>query len=171
MTDALALYAYLVLARARVMDRAATLAPGQLVQALPIGLGSVAATLTHTVLAEWFYIRRIAGDAVPLYKEWPHQYEHPPALGVIRAFWDEQSVRTQRVLAGERDWDRKISYTALLDENEKGPAWTITATPREIFTQLALHEVHHRSQVMAMLRQLCAPVEDLDFSAMTYARR
>jgi uncharacterized damage-inducible protein DinB len=30
------------------------------------------------------------------------------------------------------------------------------------------HEVHHRAQVMAMLRQLGRPVENLDFSRQAY---
>lgn len=169
--DPLHLYEYLALARVRVLDAAAGLTPEQQVQVFPVGLGTINATLTHTVMAEWFYIRRIAGLEVPAYRTWPHRYEEPPSLEVVRAFWDRQAAETRRVIAGERDWGRRISYLALLDEGEAGPARTITASPAEIFTQLALHEVHHRSQVMGMLRQLGAPVQDVDFSAMTYARQ
>jgi uncharacterized damage-inducible protein DinB len=171
MTEPLALYDYLALARVRVMDAAATLSAADRARVFPVGLGTIDKTLTHTVMAEWFYLRRIGGLEVPAYRTWPHRYEEPPALEVVRAFWDQQAAETRRVIAGERDWRRRISYLALLDEGEAGPARTITATPAEIFTQLVLHEVHHRSQVMGMLRQLGVVVEDLDFSAMTYARR
>ncbi|HZW08068.1 MAG TPA: DinB family protein [Phycisphaerales bacterium] len=165
------IYDYLTLARARVFDRVATLSAAQHVQVFPIGLGSLNATLTHTMMAEWFYIRRIERAPVPAYKEWPHRYETPPGFEVIRPFWEGLAEETRRVMRGVRDWDAPISYLAMLDEGETGPARTITATAADIFTQLAMHEVHHRAQVMAMLRQLGAPVEDLDFSSLMYARR
>lgn len=165
------IYAYLTLARARVFDRVATLSEAQHKQVFPIGLGSLNATLTHTMMAEWFYIRRIERVAVPAYKEWPHRYEEPPGFEVIRAFWDELAGETRRVMREVRDWDAPISYLAMLDDGEAGPARTITASASDVFTQLVTHEVHHRAQVMAMLRQLGAPVEDLDFSALMYARR
>jgi uncharacterized damage-inducible protein DinB len=40
-----------------------------------------------------------------------------------------------------------------------------------LFTQLILHEVHHRAQVMNILRELGAGVGDLDFIAMMFERR
>ena len=165
------IYDYLTLARARVFDRVATLSEAQHKQAFPIGLGNLNATLTHTMMAEWFYIRRIGRLPVPAYKEWSHRYEEPPAFGVIRAFWDEQAAETRRVMREVREWDAPIQYLAMLDDGEPGPARTVTGTASDIFTQLATHEVHHRAQVMGMLRQLGAPVEDLDFSALMYARR
>ncbi|HYD01300.1 MAG TPA: DinB family protein [Phycisphaerales bacterium] len=165
------IYEYLTLARARVFDRVATLSAAQQAHVFPIGLGSLGATLTHTMMAEWFYIRRMARAAVPAYKEWPHRYEAPPGFEVIRPFWEELAGETRRVMREVRDWEAPISYVAMLDDGEAGPARTITATAADIFTQLATHEVHHRAQAMMMLRQLGAPVEDLDFSAMTYARR
>jgi uncharacterized damage-inducible protein DinB len=36
-----------------------------------------------------------------------------------------------------------------------------------VFTQFCYHEVHHRAQVMAMLRQIGAPVETIDFLLLT----
>lgn len=46
------------------------------------------------------------------------------------------------------------------------------ATARDIFTQLAFHEVHHRAQVLNMLRQVgCPELGDLDFNALMYSRR
>ncbi len=44
----------------------------------------------------------------------------------------------------------------------------ISTTTGGLATQLVLHEVHHRAQAMAMRRQLGAPVEDLDFSTLTF---
>jgi uncharacterized damage-inducible protein DinB len=50
----------------------------------------------------------------------------------------------------------------------------VTASKADIFTQLAFHEVHHRAQAMAMLRQLGVanpPPEELDFNSTMYTRR
>ncbi|MCI0364216.1 MAG: hypothetical protein L0219_10065 [Phycisphaerales bacterium] len=41
----------------------------------------------------------------------------------------------------------------------------------DVFTQMVLHEVHHRAQVMAMLRELGRPLEDLDYGYFMYKRR
>jgi uncharacterized damage-inducible protein DinB len=41
----------------------------------------------------------------------------------------------------------------------------------DIFTQLVLHEVHHRAQAMNMLRQLGIAAEDIDYNTLMYRRR
>ncbi|MFT3685191.1 MAG: DinB family protein [Phycisphaerales bacterium] len=167
--EPLQLYDYLTLARTRVLDAAAGLPEEMHTRVLPIGLGTINATVIHVAMAEWFYVRRIAGLAVPPYDQWAFQYEKPPAFTVARAFWDEQAGETRRVLRGVSDWHAMIRYQTLPDPGEESRE--IKTTPDGIATQLVLHEVHHRAQLMAMLRQLGKPVEDLDFSTMTYARR
>ena len=167
--DPVQLYDYLVLARARVLDAAAGLSLADHTRVFPIGLGTINATVIHTAMAEWFYIRRMTGVAVPPYEQWPHKYESPPEFAVARAFWDVLAVETRRTLAGVKDWHAMIRYQTLPEPGDEPR--TIVTTPDGIATQLVLHEVHHRSQLMAMLRQLGRPVEDLDFGTMTYARR
>jgi len=46
----------------------------------------------------------------------------------------------------------------------------VRATAGGIATQLLLHEVHHRAQVMAMLRQLGIPAQNLDYSILKFER-
>ena len=52
-----------------------------------------------------------------------------------------------------------------------------TATIGVLFTQLALHEMHHRAQVMAMLRLMresganIPGVQDIDYNDLMYERR
>ena len=36
---------------------------------------------------------------------------------------------------------------------------------------MLVHEVHHRAQIMAMLRELGRPLENLDFGYLMYKRR
>ncbi|MCC7292934.1 MAG: hypothetical protein IT449_12805 [Phycisphaerales bacterium] len=67
-----------------------------------------------------------------------------------------------------RDWGAEIEYQVIDDDSQP----TIVATTRgEIFTQLVLHEVHHRAQAMSLLRQLGVAAEDLDGNTLTYRRR
>jgi uncharacterized damage-inducible protein DinB len=49
----------------------------------------------------------------------------------------------------------------------------VTASAADQFTQLVLHEVHHRAQAMNMLCHLGVAVatEDIDFNALMFARR
>ena len=47
----------------------------------------------------------------------------------------------------------------------------VTATTGDIATQLCFHEIHHRAQAMAMLRQLGIAAENLDYSLFMYRRR
>jgi uncharacterized damage-inducible protein DinB len=44
-------------------------------------------------------------------------------------------------------------------------------TPADVATQLCFHEVHHRAQAMAMLRQLGVEAQNLDYNAFMYGRR
>lgn len=77
-----------------------------------------------------------------------------------------------RALATERDWNRKITYLSFPDDH--GRRFHITATAGDFFTQLALHEVHHRAQLMAMLRELgdaVPPLQDLDYNEMMFERQ
>ncbi len=66
-----------------------------------------------------------------------------------------------------RDWTGDIEYRVTGDDDR---AEIVTASAADIFTQLVRHEVHHRAQVMNMLRYLGAATEDLDFNTF-YKRR
>jgi uncharacterized damage-inducible protein DinB len=48
----------------------------------------------------------------------------------------------------------------------------VTASPADQFTQLVLHEVHHRAQAVNILRHLgVESLGDLDFNALMFPRR
>lgn len=47
----------------------------------------------------------------------------------------------------------------------------LEASREDIFTQLVLHEVHHRAQAINMLRHLGATVGDVDFNGFMHQRR
>lgn len=169
--DPLVTYDYLTKVRDRVFGAVRPLSDEQYRREFPFGLKTIATTMTHIMLCEWLYVERIEGRAVPPYDRWPIQDENPPAFGVIEATWREQAGRTRAAIEGERDWTRTVRYTTFADS--KGQRFEITTSPSQIMTQLVLHEVHHRSQVMAMLRMTpgATPVEDIDFNELMYQRR
>lgn len=173
--DPIRTYDYLVLARGRVMDAVRTISPAAYETKFGFGLGTIASTLTHIMVSEWYYIERFQGHTIRPYAEWPIQYEKPPAFAVLEAAWREQAALTRRVLAAERDWHRRIEYDSFPDD--KGKRFHIAATATDYFTQLALHEVHHRAQAMSMLRELSnrdgtsPTVQDIDFNDLMYEWR
>lgn len=174
--DPLRIYDYLTKARERVFDAVRPLTPEQCHHQFAFGLnpgGTIGSTLTHIMISEWYYIERLEGRTVPSYDQWPIKYEppHAPAFDVIEKTWREQAKKVRAAIAAERDWDRKITWLSFPDDTRGNKRFHITATAGDFFTQLALHEVHHRAQVMVMLRELGTPLVDLDYNALMFERR
>ena len=166
----LRIYDYLALARGKLFNQVRPLTAEQCMQQFPVGLGSLGRILTHIMICEWFYVQRIEQRAVPPYSEWPIQDEQPPAFAVIEKTWTEQSQQTRASLEKVRDWAEVIEYRGMNDDGS--PSSTIiSATKDDLFTQMVLHEVHHRAQVMNILRQLSVKAEDVDFNTLMYSRR
>ncbi len=172
--DPLRIYDYLIKSRERVLDALRRLTREQYESRFAFGLNTIASTLTHIMISEWYYIERLEGRPVPAYAQWPIQYEKPPAFDVVERTWREQMKSIRAAIAAQRDWNRKITYVSFPDDD--GKRFHITASAGDILTQLALHEVHHRAQIMAMLREMgdARPgplLEDLDYNTLMYDRR
>jgi uncharacterized damage-inducible protein DinB len=162
-------YEYLCLSRAKVLDAVRALSAEQYERKVALALGSVASTVTHIMISEGFYVLRLTERPVPPYDQWPIKYEQPPAFAVIDEHWARQAQETARVISGERDWTRPISYVTLPDD--QGRRSRINIRAEDLLAQLVLHEVHHRAQLMSMLRLVGGPVvEDIDYNALMYER-
>ena len=165
--EALRTYDYLARARQRIFDWIRPLSVEEYGRTFPFAHGTLGRTLTHILGSEWYYVQRIEGRAVPPYEQWRFRPESPLSFAALEVAWSEEAGRTRAALGAVRDWTAEIEYTV---DGDAGPL-IVTTSPADIFTQLALHEVHHRAQAMAMLRQLGVPLEDLDFNAMMDRRR
>jgi uncharacterized damage-inducible protein DinB len=165
--DPLKVYEYLMLARGRVFAWVRPLSEEEYGRAFPIGLGSLGRTLTHILICEYAYVLRIEGEEVPPYEQFPFQDETPPPFAVLEAGWCEQAARTRNALSAVSDWNSALEYSVT---RGKRPM-IVTASPADMFTQLALHEVHHRAQAMNMLRQLGVVLDDIDYNELMFQRR
>lgn len=169
------IYDYLVTCRGRLLDAARPLTTTQWTQEFPIGLKSIGATLTHLMISEWYYIERLEGRDVPPYETWPIRYEppHMPAFEIVETTWREQMQRVHDVIVTENEkhnWDRTITWISFPDDTRGNKRFRITCTAGDLFTQLALHEMHHRAQVMAMFRELDRPLQDIDYNNLMFKR-
>ena len=161
-------YTYLTLARARVFDWVRPLGAEAYARPLPNWRRTIGQTLTHIMTSEWYYIQRLQARDVPPYEQWSIREEDAPALAALEVEWKEQAERTQEALRAVRDWSASLEYRVTGDD---GVPAIVTASAADIFTQLVLHEVHHRAQVMNMVQGLGVTLDDLDFNALMYKRR
>ncbi len=156
---------YLVTARGRLLEWVGAQPASAYTQTFPIGLGSIRATLLHTAAAEWGYTQRLAGtDYEP--KDNPFTVERLPEFEAFAAAWDRQRPVTSRVLADLGDPARPIETVSRMFT----PPMRIRATAGGLAGQLLFHEIHHRAQVMAMLRQVGVKAENLDYSVLMFGR-
>jgi len=166
--EPLKVYNYLTLSRRKVFDWVRLLPAEDYTREILSGQRTLGQTLTHIMVSEWYYLQRIQGLPVPPYDQWPIKDENPPPFEVVERTWTEQASRARQVLSSVRDWVTDLEYPVTDDD---GRPSIVTASPRDIFTQLVLHEVHHRAQVMVLLRRLGVPAADIDFNTLMYKRR
>lgn len=160
-------YDGLTLARQRLFDWIRPLGQEQYTREFPIGLHTLQATMIEIATGEWLHTHRLRGETPPPRDAWPITPAHLPLFADLEPVWTEQAKATRALLAGITDWDREIEYRVPQGER----TIVITATAGDIATHLLFHEVHHRAQAMAMLRQLGVEAQNLDYSAFMYRRR
>ena len=167
----LKMYDYLIRTRGNVLDAVRPLTPEQYTRAFPIGLSTIASTLTHLMISEWYYIERLQSRIVPPYAQWPIHYETPPAFAIVESTWREQMARIRDIIAAETDWSHRLAFDSF--PNEQGKRFHVSMTAGDLIAQLSLHEVHHRAQLMAMLRLMgdgVKPLSDIDYGALIFER-
>lgn len=165
------LYDYLCTARAKLFDWVRPLSKEQYERVFPYGLKTIHATLLHTAGAEWIYGRRIQGQPGTM-ADAPFTAEKITTFAVVEAEWEKQAKDTRTWLEAIKDWETPIEWRARIPVNDpNAPTFRFRATKGGVASQLLFHEVHHRSQVMSMLRQLGIAAQNLDYSVLKYDRR
>jgi uncharacterized damage-inducible protein DinB len=161
-----ALFDYLTAARQRVLDWIRPLSPQQYAREFPYGLKTIHATLVHVAGAEWNYGNRLRGRQVA-FGDNPFTVEKIKTFAELEAAWKGLSVDTRALLGETTDWEAPLQYRWA---PPNVPAVRFRTTKNGVATQLFFHEVHHRSQVMSMLRQLGIAAQNLDYSVLTFGR-
>ena len=156
---------YIVTARAQLIDWVRSTPADVYVREFPIGLRSIRATFVHLAATEWNYANRLAGvDYGP--GDNLFTVDAYPVLDSLAEVWQRQSQVTRHTLAAMGDASRSIEYVS----RSFSPPMKTETTAGGIAGQLLFHEVHHRAQVMAMLREVGVAAENLDYSILMFER-
>ena len=156
---------YLLQARGRLLGWVREQPSTVYTRTFPIGLRSIRATFVHTAAAEWAYVQRLGGRSVSPAGS-PFTVEERPDFEPFVAAWERQSPVTQRTPADLGDSRRPAEFVWRM-----GPKPSrVQTTAGGVAGQLLMHEVHHRAQVMAMLRQTGVAAENLDYSVLMWER-
>ena len=164
--DASRVYSVQRQARGRLFDWVRPLTLAQYTRPFPFGLATLRATLLEIARVEFYLTARLAAAPLPPVVEWPFTEARLPAFADLEAAWRPQMDRTQTVLAEAADWDRPVTSEIRWPDRTV----VLTATKGDIATQLLLHDVHHRAQAMAILKQLGVPAETLDYIGFVQRR-
>jgi uncharacterized damage-inducible protein DinB len=155
-------YDVLTKARQRLFDWVRPLSQEQYTRKFPFGLGTIRATLNEIARVELLYAMRLRGEPVPpppLPDSFPVSETRQPAFADLEKVWTAQAPQTRSTLARTTDWTNTL--TRRIEQGDK--VIITTARKDEIAVQMLMHEVHHRAQVMAMLKQLGVDAQNLDY--------
>lgn len=156
-------YAYLVEARTRVFERVRGLPHAEYTRTFPFGHGSIRATLVHVADTEWWYTSMLCGVPAPEERS-PFRPFSRTGLAPLEEAWRDLAGWTARALKEEADWDRPVEDWWTTKRWKRG----VKTTAGGVAAQLLFHEIHHRAQVMAMLRHVGAPLQGLDYSLLKW---
>jgi len=150
-------------AREKLLGWVRPLTQEQYTRSFPFGKRSVRGSLVEIARAEYFLACRLREEPLPPVEEWPFSEAKQPTLPDLEQVWTPHSTETRATLARTTDWDRDVTSRLV---RESGPV-RLTATKGDIALQILFHEVHHRAQAMAMLRQLGIEAQNLDYIRFT----
>jgi uncharacterized damage-inducible protein DinB len=152
-------YEILKEARQRLFGWVRPLSQEKYTQSFPFGFRTLHATLIEIARVEHFYGKRLREEPLPSWDDYPISETRQPTFGELERVWTALAGETRATLAGITDWNQTV--TRRIDQADK--IIVSTATKADLATQLLFHEVHHRAQAMAMLRQLGVEAQDLDY--------
>jgi uncharacterized damage-inducible protein DinB len=164
--NAVRIYDVLTQARHKLFDWMRPLCQEQYTREFPFGRRTLRATMIELARVELYLSMRLREERLPAWEDWPITEERLPMFSDLETAWTAQAPKTRGTLAAITDWSRSVTARVTLPDKHL----VLTATKADIATQLLLHEVHHRAQAMAMLRQLGLGAQDLDYIGFVQKR-
>lgn len=168
MQDFARVYDVLTQAREKLFGWVRPLSDDQYTKEFPFGLKTLRKTMNEIAAVELFYSMRLREEPnIPDWDHFPINEKDHPTFAALEKVWREQARRTRALLAETKDWDKRI--TRRVERPDK--IIFSTASKGDLATQMLMHEVHHRAQAMAMLRQLGVEAQNLDYIGFVAERR
>jgi uncharacterized damage-inducible protein DinB len=142
------LYDYHYWATRRMLAAMVGLASDQLMEPWGKGLGSLHATLTHTLHAEWLWMQRWQGRS-------PQEFPSNDGLATIydiRQRWEKQERDLRAFLAAQNEQSlvQVVAYKNTKGEDFELPLYQMMA-------HVVNHATHHRAEIAEMLAQIEVP--------------
>lgn len=160
-------YDILAQAREKLFGWTRPLSQTQYTQPFPFGPRTLCATLIEIARSEHFYGLWLREAPIPPFDEhYPISEKQQPTFADLERMWTALAQESRATLVGITDWNDTV--TRRIERQSK--IIVSTATKADVATQLLLHEVHHRAQAMAMLRQLGVEAQNLDYMAFAAKR-
>jgi uncharacterized damage-inducible protein DinB len=156
-------YDILLKSRRMLLDWVRERTPEEYTREFPFGLTTIRATVVHLADAEWLYGMRVRGEEFDFASR-PFTVERFPTFAAIETAWKALEPSTREWLKDQPNWQRRIEITSRI----RGRPMRVVYTPEKVALQMCYHEVHHRAQIMAMLRQMGVAAQNLDFSLHAY---
>ena len=160
-------YDVLTEARQKLFGWIRPLSQEKYVQPFPFGLRTLRATVIEIALVEYFYGKRMREEPLPSKDDYPISETRQPTFGELERVWTALAGETRATLTEISDWNKTV--TRRIEQGDK--IIVSTATKADLATQLLFHEVHHRAQAMAMLRQLGVEAQNLDYVSFAAKRQ
>jgi uncharacterized damage-inducible protein DinB len=144
--DLQTLYDYNYWANARLFELLSPLPAEDFVRTVAGSYGSIRNTLVHMMSAEGGCLDRCGGPK----RGAPLKPEEFPTLAAITTYWTIQESKLRAFLSGLSDADlsRRFEFTVPLF------SFTRVMTVGEVLHHAAIHNIHHRGQVMLLFRAL-----------------
>jgi uncharacterized damage-inducible protein DinB len=159
-------YDILAQAREKLFGWTRPLSQTQYTQPFPFGLRTLRATLVEIARSEHFYGLLLREAPIPPNEHYPISETRQPTFADLERVWTALAQETRATLAGIIDWNHTV--TRRIEQQDK--IIVRTATKADVATQLLFHEIHHRAQAMAMLRQLGVEAQNLDYMVFAAKR-
>ncbi|HLN14938.1 MAG TPA: DinB family protein [bacterium] len=163
-SDRVRYFEYLCVAREKLFGWVRTQPAEVYRRSFPIGLGSISTTLVHVASVQWGHTQRLLGrepDAANgQYTNNPFRLDAQPPFEQLVEAWTRVNPDTRRAFAELGDPGRHFDFFPKVVT----PPVRVRVTAAVLVGHLLFHEVHHRAQVMAMLKQIGVAAENLDYA-------
>lgn len=138
----------------QILAAAESLDDARLDQSIDVGRGTLRRVLIHTLAGEAVWIQRWQGKTET---KWPDESERVSVADLrarFRAAWGERDAFWSTLR--EADLAREVTY-----RDSRGNLFQ--ATLHDMIRQMIVHSIHHRAQMVNILRRLGASPPELDY--------